>query len=181
MVSATASHVTGCAFFAFSAQGLNMKSRLYASQTFYDFVNNARISTRVMLHPSQMTFLCRQRPLLEGLRGSTRFLPSLAATRPVHISKKHSSSTCKKQAQTAQDENLPAHKLSPIQREFWTSRSTWRRAGINTLQCLIGCSIGDFSALWMLQTYSPDLGMGTIMAVSSMYIHFALSLLTYLE
>lgn len=134
-----------------------------------------------MLHPSQMSFLCRQRPLLKGLRASTRFLPSLAVTRPVHISKKHSSSTCKKQAQTAQDDNLPAHKLSPIQREFWTSRSTWRRAGINTLRCLIGCSIGDFSALWMLQTYFPDLGMGTIMAASSMYIHFALSLFTYLE
>ncbi|KAI9376515.1 hypothetical protein BJX61DRAFT_489575 [Aspergillus egyptiacus] len=50
--------------------------------------------------------------------------------------------------------------------DFWTSRSTWKRAGINTLRCLIGCTIGDFSALWMLQTYYPTLGMGAIMGAS---------------
>lgn len=50
---------------------------------------------------------------------------------------------------------------------FWMCRSTWNRAGINTLRCLVGCTIGDFSALWMLQTYHPGLGMGMIMGVSS--------------
>ncbi|OJJ01857.1 hypothetical protein ASPVEDRAFT_130291 [Aspergillus versicolor CBS 583.65] len=112
-----------------------------------------------------MTLLCRQQPLLRVLRTNTG-LPSLAAPRPAYIDRKHSSSTCKKQAQAAQHDNIPTHKLSPLQRKFWTCRSTWRRAGINTLRCLIGCSIGDFSALWMLQTYFPALGMGTIMAAS---------------
>jgi hypothetical protein len=50
---------------------------------------------------------------------------------------------------------------------FWTCKSTWRRARINTLRCLVGCTIGDFSALWMLQTFYPGLGMGVIMGASS--------------
>ena len=53
------------------------------------------------------------------------------------------------------------------QLKFWNYRSTWKRAGINTLRCLVGCTLGDFSALWMLQTYYPALGMGKIMAASS--------------
>ncbi|KAG9662575.1 hypothetical protein KCU64_g1855, partial [Aureobasidium melanogenum] len=56
--------------------------------------------------------------------------------------------------------------LSISKRAFWSCRGTWKRAGINTFRCLIGCTIGDFSSLWTLQTYVPDLGMGTIMALS---------------
>lgn len=51
--------------------------------------------------------------------------------------------------------------------DFWTCKSTWRRARINTLRCLVGCTIGDFSALWILQTFYPTLGMGVIMGASS--------------
>ncbi|KAL4890125.1 hypothetical protein BDV59DRAFT_99879 [Aspergillus ambiguus] len=50
---------------------------------------------------------------------------------------------------------------------FWACRSTWKRAGINTLRCLVGCTIGDFSALWVLQTYYPELSMSFIMGASS--------------
>ncbi|KAE8331398.1 hypothetical protein BDV39DRAFT_189811 [Aspergillus sergii] len=56
--------------------------------------------------------------------------------------------------------------LSIWQVKLWNCRSTWKRAGINTLRCLVGCTLGDFSALWVLQTYYPALGMGTIMAAS---------------
>ncbi|KAB8233249.1 hypothetical protein BDV23DRAFT_164902 [Aspergillus alliaceus] len=56
--------------------------------------------------------------------------------------------------------------LSTLNLGFWKCRHTWKRSGINTLRCLVGCTLGDFSALWMLQTYYPDLGMGTIMAAS---------------
>ncbi|KAJ5085340.1 hypothetical protein N7532_010111 [Penicillium argentinense] len=49
---------------------------------------------------------------------------------------------------------------------FWTHRPAWKRAGLNTLRCLVGCSVGDFSALWMLQSYCPELGMGSIMMAS---------------
>lgn len=50
---------------------------------------------------------------------------------------------------------------------FWSSKPIWKRASINTFRCLIGCSLGDFSALWYLQAYHPNLGIGTIMAISS--------------
>jgi hypothetical protein len=50
---------------------------------------------------------------------------------------------------------------------FWGSRNVWKRAGINTFRCLVGCTLGDFSALWFLQANYPDLGMGFIMGVSS--------------
>ncbi|TIA11777.1 hypothetical protein D6C80_07233 [Aureobasidium pullulans] len=56
--------------------------------------------------------------------------------------------------------------ISLFERAFWTCRGTWKRAGINTFRCLVGCTVGDFSALWALQTYAPELGMGTIMGLS---------------
>lgn len=61
----------------------------------------------------------------------------------------------------------PPQPLSAFSLHFWNCRSTWRRAGVNTLRCLVGCTAGDFSALWILQTYYPELGMGSIMAMSS--------------
>lgn len=62
----------------------------------------------------------------------------------------------------------PQPRLRSIQDPgFWTCKSTWRRARINTLRCLVGCTIGDFSALWILQTFYPGLGMGVIMGASS--------------
>lgn len=51
--------------------------------------------------------------------------------------------------------------------EFWSMKSAWKRASINTLRCLFGCTMGDFTALWFLQSFYTDLGMGTIMAISS--------------
>ncbi|KAH7028192.1 uncharacterized protein B0I36DRAFT_328783 [Microdochium trichocladiopsis] len=62
----------------------------------------------------------------------------------------------------------PARPLVPPMSElsFWTLRSAWRRASVNTLRCLVGCTVGDFSAMWTLQTVYPELGMGTIMAAS---------------
>lgn len=62
-----------------------------------------------------------------------------------------------------------SEKSSVLSSSFWSCRSTWRRAGINTLRCLIGCTVGDFSALWTLQSYYPELGMNSIMLASSMY------------
>lgn len=53
--------------------------------------------------------------------------------------------------------------------KFWTTKSAWKRASINTLRCLVGCTLGDFSALWILQTYYPHLGMGLIMGASSTF------------
>src|SRR2546429_668645 len=50
---------------------------------------------------------------------------------------------------------------------FWSSPSAWRRAGVNTLRCLIGCSLGDLSTMWYLQAIYPQLDVGFVMALSS--------------
>ncbi|OJD15681.1 hypothetical protein AJ78_04099 [Emergomyces pasteurianus Ep9510] len=55
---------------------------------------------------------------------------------------------------------------SPLSLNFWASRPIWRRAMLNTLRCLIGCTIGDFSAMWYLQAFYPDLAVGYIMGAS---------------
>ncbi|KAJ5771314.1 uncharacterized protein N7511_003365 [Penicillium nucicola] len=71
--------------------------------------------------------------------------------------------TCKSQKFIAKTPSIPG---STLRLPFWSCQSTWRRAGINTLRCLVGCTAGDFSALWILQTYYPELGMSSIMAMS---------------
>lgn len=50
---------------------------------------------------------------------------------------------------------------------FWASKPVWRRAGVNTLRCLVGCTIGDFSSMWYLQAFYLDMGIEPIMAISS--------------
>ncbi|EFY86406.1 hypothetical protein MAC_07551 [Metarhizium acridum CQMa 102] len=55
---------------------------------------------------------------------------------------------------------------SPFTLALWLSKPAWRRASVNTLRCLVGCTAGDFSAMWYLQASQPDLGMGAIMAIS---------------
>ncbi|QDS68756.1 hypothetical protein FKW77_004867 [Venturia effusa] len=53
-----------------------------------------------------------------------------------------------------------------VRLEFWQSKSAWRRAAINTFRCLIGCTAGDFSAMWTLQSFYPEIGLTSIMAIS---------------
>ena len=61
---------------------------------------------------------------------------------------------------------MTTHTLS--QNRFWSDPVAWRRASLNTLTCLIGCSIGDFGAIILIQTYRPQtpifLTMGIAMA-----------------
>ena len=33
----------------------------------------------------------------------------------------------------------------------WSCRTTWRQSSINTLWCLLGCSIGDFGTILFFQ------------------------------
>lgn len=39
---------------------------------------------------------------------------------------------------------------------FWSDINAWKRASFNTLNCLIGCSIGDFGMVFYLQAYHPE-------------------------
>ncbi|KAL4994655.1 hypothetical protein BDV10DRAFT_176450 [Aspergillus recurvatus] len=128
-----------------------------------------------MLAPQLLTAQVRPRLRLPShlpmsrLGGDSRAFPSVFAAHRRYYTgeeerKSSSASTCKAQKQATQ--HPESNTLSPLTPRFWTCRSTWRRARINTLRCLVGCTVGDFAALWTLQTSFPELGMGTIMAAS---------------
>ncbi len=41
--------------------------------------------------------------------------------------------------------------ISTTESISWTCKSTWKRASVNTLWCLLGCSIGDFGTIFFFQ------------------------------
>jgi copper chaperone CopZ len=59
------------------------------------------------------------------------------------------------------DEPMP-----PATGGFWSESRLWRRASLNTLSCLIGCSIGDFAMIIYLQAYHPGTSMAVQMALA---------------
>jgi copper chaperone CopZ len=56
-----------------------------------------------------------------------------------------------------------AHKPSSL---FWSNKTNWKRAGFNTLNCLIGCSIGDFGTIIFLQYNYPEMSMWLMMGLA---------------
>ena len=58
--------------------------------------------------------------------------------------------------------------VKPRALEFWRDRLAWAKAASNTLNCLIGCSIGDFAVIIYMQAKHPHapmlLTMGLAMA-----------------
>lgn len=49
--------------------------------------------------------------------------------------------------------------LDAPRKGFWRDAKLWKRASFNTLNCLIGCSIGDFGMIIYLQAYHPEVSM----------------------
>lgn len=50
--------------------------------------------------------------------------------------------------------------IIPVEKDgFWESIKLWKRASFNTLNCLIGCSIGDFGMIIYLQAFYPNTSM----------------------
>ena len=41
--------------------------------------------------------------------------------------------------------------ISTAESIYWTCKSTWKKASVNTLWCLLGCSIGDFGTILFFQ------------------------------
>ncbi|PIG88747.1 hypothetical protein AARAC_000501 [Aspergillus arachidicola] len=95
-----------------------------------------------------------------------QYFSSFTTAQACHSNKAKEQSQCQASTKDVSTTTTIKPALSMWQLRFWNCRSTWKRAGINTLRCLVGCTLGDFSALWMLQTCYPALGMGTIMAAS---------------
>ena len=48
----------------------------------------------------------------------------------------------------------------------WTCRHTWQRSAINTLWCLVGCSIGDFGTILYFQMTAIEWSPLIIMALA---------------
>ncbi|KAH6962899.1 hypothetical protein DER45DRAFT_552000 [Fusarium avenaceum] len=104
--------------------------------------------------------LCARRPCFFG---PTSLPFAIAGSLPTTISihKHWTSSQCcsKKSPQTPPPTSITS-------RAFWASRPTWKRASVNTTRCLVGCTVGDFTAMWVLQAYYPELSMAIVMPIS---------------
>lgn len=134
------------------------------------------------LRPSTLCNMNRQYHMLRAWRPSHALHPVSPLLRSLSIFSRlrrcHSDQTREPSARRNADcqnvkgtSAVPAapKSLSAWQHTFWTCQSTWKRARINTLRCLVGCTVGDFSSLWILQSFYPELGMGPIMTVSSKF------------
>jgi len=53
-----------------------------------------------------------------------------------------------------------------IPKSFWMDKLVWVSAGKNTLNCLVGCSIGDFGMIIFLQTYYHHINMYLMMSLA---------------
>lgn len=54
--------------------------------------------------------------------------------------------------------NMPSAASQP-QQGFWQNANIWKRSSFNTLNCLIGCSLGDFGMVIYLQHFHPHTPM----------------------
>jgi hypothetical protein len=52
------------------------------------------------------------------------------------------------------------------QKGFWIDLTIWKRAAKNTLNCLVGCSLGDFGTLIAFQHFAPHTPMFTVMGIA---------------
>ena len=50
--------------------------------------------------------------------------------------------------------------------EFWLKKDKWSRSALNTLVCLIGCSIGDFGTILYFQFYTNITSIMLIMPIA---------------
>ena len=48
----------------------------------------------------------------------------------------------------------------------WTCKSTWKKASVNTLWCLLGCSIGDFGTIFFFQISQIDFPLIGVMTLA---------------
>ena len=48
----------------------------------------------------------------------------------------------------------------------WKCKSTWKKARVNTLWCLLGCSIGDFGTIFFFQNIQHDLSTLSVMCLA---------------
>lgn len=72
------------------------------------------------------------------------------------VSDEYLSTILSKEGYKVLDGNADQPSSSPVS---WRNSKNWKRASFNTLNCLIGCSIGDFGMIIFLQAYYPETSM----------------------
>jgi len=95
-------------------------------------------------------------------------LETHTCTMPEHGREDASSACCRPGTAEFTRAGRAARSARPSWAEFWIDRKVWRVASRNTLNCLIGCMMGDISMIVYMQTYHPHapmmLTMGLAMA-----------------
>ena len=51
-------------------------------------------------------------------------------------------------------------------KRFWSDNAIWKRAALNTTNCLIGCSIGDFGTIIFFQSFYPETNVLISMSIA---------------
>ena len=70
--------------------------------------------------------------------------------------------------QAAQAKNGCAHTSQNLYEScFWMDRTTWIQAATNTTRCLVGCSVGDLSMLFITQSYGFSMSASMILSMAS--------------
>lgn len=91
-----------------------------------------------------------------------------ACSMPEHGREDAPSACCRPSSPHYTGPNTVAQPTRATELRFWTDRKVWRVASRNTLNCLIGCMIGDLSVMIYMQAYHPHapmlltMGLGTV-------------------
>ena len=56
--------------------------------------------------------------------------------------------------------------MQTINDGFWLCKHTWKRSRLNTLWCLLGCSIGDFGTIFAFQMIEHSWSVWQVMALA---------------
>ena len=113
-------------------------------------------------------------------------LETHACSMPEHGHEDAPSACCRPSSPRFAGPNPISQPARATELRFWADRIVWRVASRNTLNCLIGCMIGDIGMIIYMQAYHPQapmmLTMGLAMAAGLMTsILFESSLLRWQE
>ena len=85
---------------------------------------------------------------------------------PGHGQKEAPYACCRPSSPNSAGPNAISGSARARQLQFWSDRKVWRVASRNTLNCLIGCMIGDIGMIVYLQAYHPQLPMMVTMGLA---------------
>ncbi|GJJ71064.1 hypothetical protein EMPS_03414 [Entomortierella parvispora] len=137
-----------------------MMARRYGDSTFASTLSSPSSPSSGNSSSSSSSSCCHKEVAPTAADTVQPILSNAADGSPTEKGEKKS---CHKQAAAHGRPSAPA--VNTLQ--FWSDPSSWKIASTNTFRCLIGCTLGDLSMLFYLQsahpTMSPPLAMGLAM------------------